>query len=758
MFRGVVFACAFAAAAALVQRDLLDDADYDMGADNDQDLVAFRARFMARDSLEARGRTVMADVDMDHYAEEIKKPLEEDSWSAARAKAENMVKLMDIKERATLLSGGHVGFDGQPDPGYYAGNVDPVPEMFVPALKMQDGVMEDGSSGFRNYLKGGEGTATAWPSMLALAATWDEETVRAAGVAIGEEFSAKGANVMLGPSVNVHRSAYGGHNQDSLAGEDPVLGARLGASFVQGVQSQKVMAAVSHFALDDQDSLRDHKDASFVLDAQVDERTLNQLYYPPFKAAVDAGAGAIMCAYSRINGEPACGSQGLLTRDLKKRMGFQGYVMSAWGAARHHSDVGMGLDQEMPGYVHHKKGLHRRGQKFALKSLQEESSGNVQEAATRVLTSILKLGLDQGESCQPPKECGAYLAMDATSEDHQELAKDFAAKSVVLLANMPGALPIKHKYVRRIGVAGEHAYMNFSSPMSPAQAILDEAKKQRIGVTFLTGNPDKDEFLLKKVDRVVFVGGAEVTANRTDRKSLALAGKQDSFIRYYARKKPTIVTLVTTGAVLTPWRNETGVVAVANLFLAGQAASEAMASVLFGSSQPGGKLPIMFPKDEADAVKPCEDTVCSFSEGLRTSYRGHTEAAYPFGHGLAYTTFSVGKPEVLPEAGKISVKVTNTGRSEPGTEVVQVYARYPERRGEPGEPLKELKYFQKTKSLEPAESQTLTFDVAPSDFVSYRAASEQDGTSEGTWEPQRKVLLEFGTSSADIKHRISLNF
>ena len=241
------------------------------------------------------------------------------TWDDAHAAAARTVANLTKAEIAGLLRGtGWRGIipelPGPLEKWHYIGNLPGAPG--VPALAMQDA-----SAGFRTFFPESIGTVTAWPSMLALAATWDEALVERVAAAIGAEFAAKGANVVLGPGLNVHRSPLGGRNWEYLSGEDPVLGARLAARYVKGVQSQNVLAVMKHFAFNQQETER----AS--VSSDVAEKVAFELYYPPFKAAVDAGVGAVMCAYNKANGTKSCGNSDLLQRDLRGRLGFRGFVM-----------------------------------------------------------------------------------------------------------------------------------------------------------------------------------------------------------------------------------------------------------------------------------------------------------------------------------------------------------------------------------------------------------------------------------------------
>merc|ERR1719203_2730716 len=218
---------------------------------------------------------------------------------------------MTDSERYTLITG--LGFL---EVGAWVGATGAIPRLGVPALKMQDA-----SSGFRPMGAGEFGTVTSWPSLLCMAASWDEALTEKTAAAIAREFKGKGANVLLGPGVNVHRTPWGGRNWEYVSGEDPYLGSRLAPAYIKGVQNQGVMAVVKHYAFNEQETNRN------AMNAVVDEKTAWELYYPPFQAAVEAGASAFMCSYNRINGTFACENPDTLLHDLKMRMGFSGFVM-----------------------------------------------------------------------------------------------------------------------------------------------------------------------------------------------------------------------------------------------------------------------------------------------------------------------------------------------------------------------------------------------------------------------------------------------
>ena len=251
--------------------------------------------------------------------------------------AKNIVLQMTEEEKYSILNG--VGFISRlQEEGYYVGNEPPIDRLGIPSIKMQDA-----AQGFRTTDERMIGGVTAWPCSLAVASTWDVSRMEEWGHALGVEHRTKGANVILGPAVNVHRVAKGGRNAEYLSGEEPTLGVDLTKAYIRGVQAEGVMAVVKHFALNNQETSRNS------VDSHCDERTMQEVYYPPFAAAVSEGVASFMCSYNLVNSTHSCGNDSLLSRDLKSRMGFEGFVMSDWWAIHDKGWQNYGLDMDMPG-------------------------------------------------------------------------------------------------------------------------------------------------------------------------------------------------------------------------------------------------------------------------------------------------------------------------------------------------------------------------------------------------------------------------
>lgn len=705
-------------------------------------------------------------------------------WGESYQLAEKTLKKLSKWQKSKLIRG--VGWQGwQLTPGFYVGTITGTKSAGLPWLKMQDS-----GNGFRAMLQQTVGTTVVWPCPLALASTWSEEAVGAQARAIGAEFRGKSANVMLGPGLNVHRIARGGRNFEYLPGEDPYLGARLARSFVEGVQSQGVMAVLKHFGFNEQETHRDY------VNSVVDDRTAWELYYQPFEAAIDAGAGAIMCSYNKVNNTPACGNHDLLTRDLREKMKFKGFVMSDWGAT-HSTALSAGLDMDMPGFD--------RFYSFqAVSGAKEQLPLN--DSVRRILASMYHLRLDEGDAgCVPPM-CMHQLAEELRTPKHVQLAEDIASKAVIMLKNERDVLPLNSSKVRKLGVIGSAADSSYQSLWkvmkgmpegdvysgggsghihgsnhhltTVLEAIVKRAKSEGVEVlsantTFRHENTRPLGMLKMEADVLVVVCGL-LTIESHDRPNLSLDPTDADLIKEASLAKPTIVLLMLPGAVLMPFRFQ--VSGILLQFYGGEASGHAFAAALFGDVNPSGKLPILIPENVEDTIPPSTGHWAIYSEGMLTSYRNQSRnrrAAYPFGHGLSYTTFQIrllrmlvdqeawsshtlqtsstplGSPgQVGPTQDtlvSLEVRVDNQGKL-PGAEVVQAYAQFPK---DVRAPSLQLRGFRRTSILPPGGHEILYLHFNVRDFSCY---SQQDG-----WRVQDEVLMHLGSSSLKLEKAISLN-
>jgi beta-glucosidase len=634
----------------------------------------------------------------------------------------------------------------------------PVSEFGIEAV-----MVADGPHGLRKQPQPGDSRgeygsvpATCFPTASALASSWDPGLAREVGAALGLEARAQGIAAVLGPGVNIKRSPLCGRNFEYLS-EDPFLAGRLAAAIVEGLQSQQVGGCVKHFAANNQETDR------MRVSADVDERTLREIYLPAFEHVVTVTRPwLVMCAYNKVNGTYASQHRWLLTDVLRGEWGFDGLVVSDWGAV--HDRVAAliaGLDLEMPPNL----GVSDRAIVDAVDAgaLAEEV---LDQSAGRVLDLVRR--------ARRRKPATIDVAM------HHALARRAAAQSMVLLKN-DGVLPLADTPGRTVAVIGELARTpRFqgagSSRVSPTRVDipLDEltAALPSVTVRFAAGyslgdairsqDDLTDEALRAAAGAdaaVVFLGlppGAE--SEGYDRTGIDLPAAQASLVAGLARAvpdTPLVAVLCNGSAVTTPWDQAAS--AVLECWLAGQAMGGAVADVLTGLVSPSGRLAETIPVRLADCPSylnfPGEEGHVRYGEGVFVGYRGYDAAdlpvAYPFGHGLTYTSFSYRDLRVTQagsaDAGDLTITVRcvvgNTG-SRAGREVVQVYV------GDPAaavaRPPHELKGFAKI-SLEPGAEREVTVGLTARD-LSYWSAAHRSWVLE-----PGEFRIAVGASSRDIR-------
>uniref|UniRef100_A0A7S1RXW2 beta-glucosidase n=1 Tax=Alexandrium catenella TaxID=2925 RepID=A0A7S1RXW2_ALECA len=478
------------------------------------------------------------------------------------------------------------------------------------------------------------------------------------------------------------------------------------------------------------------------------------------------------CPGNSVNGQAACGSQRLLSEDLRGKMGFKGFVLSDWGATTSPAGMAMGgvkmvsngLDLEMPVEAL----LSKTGLFFADKKGAGGTQTAFDQGVMHMLSAVFKMGLDSEEGCAGPHKCYEALLTNVTSSQHVSLARTVATEAVTLLKN-DGVLPLDPSRVKKIAVVGPAAvqvqdvsaaaYQNADyysaggaehcrtgAVVTPLAALSRYAAQRGIEVES-TGTSDPMDMLytIHSADVVIVVAAATSTADGP-RSSMNLDSEMDKLISQVAKSKTTVVLMQTPGAVLTPWRDE--VSAIANLFLAGQETGSAWAAVVFGEAEPAGRLPVAFPAEQRGLLVGADPSFVRYDEGLFTSYRAGTQqAAFPFGHGLSYTNFSYGIPELRADCGAkvcVSMRVKNTG-ARSGREVAQAYLDFP---SAAAMPRKLLRGFKKTKMLRPQESEELVFAFTERDLSTY---------SNGAWLAWDGVAARFGASSEDFRQELTLS-
>jgi beta-glucosidase len=564
--------------------------------------------------------------------------------------------------------------------------------------------MSDAAYGVRSSAENGR-YSTALPSDLALAATWDTQAACDYGALIGRELRAQGYNMSLAGGVNLAREPRNGRTFE-YQGEDPILAGTIVGNRIKCERAQHVIADIKHFALNDQESGREE------VNVVIGKRAMRESDLLAFQIGIDIGKpGAVMCSYNAVNGDFACENTYLLTTVLKKAWNFKGFVLSDWGAT--HSTVkasAAGLDHE-----------EALDDFFGEKLKAAVQSGAVpmaelDEHVHRILRSEFASGIVDFPA----------LKSVVDVEDGFETSRQLSEQSIVLLKNNNAILPLDSVVVRRIAIIGLHADTGMISgggsaqvdppghpsaewqaqvwfPTSPLKAV--SARAPSANVQFDSGaNPASAAALAKQVD-VAIVFAYQWMSEDMDLPSLSLPDGQDALIEQVAAANPRTIVVLETGSVVTmPWINS--VSAVVEAWYAGSKGADAVARILFGDANPSAKLPISFPRSEADlphpklltpppvsdpasgtpAAKPTFNV--SYDEGLRVGYKWydseHKPVLFPFGYGLSYTTYSYSglKVNAGKDATTVTFTVKNTG-ARAGAEISEVYAALPPSAEEP---------------------------------------------------------------------------
>ena len=646
---------------------------------------------------------------------------------------------MTIDEKAALCSG--LDF----------WHTKPNERLKVPSVMMTDGPHgmrkeddTDKSVGMKRSIP-----ATCFPPAVTCASTWNVDLLNEMGSAIAEEAREQQVVTVLGPGTNIKRSPRGGRNFEYYS-EDPYLAGRLAASYIDGVQKKGIGTSLKHFAVNSQEYLR------MSISEVVDERTLREIYLPAFEYAVKSSQPAtVMCSYNRINGTFASENKYLLTDILRDEWGFEGIVVSDWGAtADRVKGIEAGLDLEMPASF----GYNDKKIAEAVKdgTLPE---AELDKVAARMLRYILRYS----------REITPGYRYDY--EKSHRLARKIASEGAVLLKNEEAILPLeKGAKVAIVGaLAKESRYQGAGSSLIVPKhlvhlpEVLDKAGQPydyADGYTFKGDGFDQaliDQAVevAKKNDKVVVFAGltANYESEGFDRESLDIPKGHTALIEAVKAANPNVVVVLVGGApVLMPWADE--VPAIVNAYLAGEAAGEAYYDVLWGDVNPSGKLAETYPlADEGLSDKYFKQgpRTVEHREGLYVGYRYYDSAGkavrFPFGHGLSYTTFAYDDLKVSAltatedEGVDVSFTVTNTGKRD-GAEVVQLYVSDVESAAY--RPEKELKGFAKV-FLKAGESTTVTMHLDKRSFAYYNVDAE-DWTIESG-----QFLLSVGASSRDIR-------
>lgn len=628
-----------------------------------------------------------------------------------------------------------------------------LPDAHVPAT-----MLTDGPHGIRRQRGSADHLgisdsvpATCFPTAVTLASSWDEDLLHEVGQALGAEAKALDVGVLLGPGLNLKRHPLGGRNFEYFS-EDPLVSGRLAAALVRGIQSQGVGACLKHYAVNNQE---DHR---FVVDAVVDERTLRELYLAGFEHVVkEAQPWTVMAAYNSINGTTATEHHELLTEILREEWGFDGMVVSDWGASGDRvAGIAAGMDLAMP--ANH--GIDDGVVADAVRS-GRLSPDAVTTSAQRVLDLVARAGSAPTDNGQPEPA----LAGDMVGA-HDALARRAAAAGAVLLTN-DGLLPLSENVsVALVGPFADSPRHQGagSSLINPTRLTTARAAFAAAGIrhTWDDGSdPARAARLAAEADVAVVMVGvpAEFESEGFDRKRFALPDSHVDLIEQVCRAQPrAIVVLSNGGPVATPWRSAPA--AILETYLGGQASGAALVDMLFGAVEPGGRLAESFPESvtemAADQWFPGVPRQVEHREGLFVGYRhlvsAGVPAAYPFGHGLGYTTFAwseaaLSDTEVTAGDGAtVSVTVTNTG-PRAGSDVVQIYRR--DLSGVVLRPQRELVGFAKVR-LGAGESTRVEIPVPGRGFAFW----DRDAHD---WEvPGGPFVLEVARSCVDVVAELPL--
>lgn len=667
---------------------------------------------------------------------------------------EELLNQMTIEEKASLCSGADFW------------HTEAVERLGLPAA-----MLSDGPHGLRkqdetaDHLGAEESIkAVCFPTASAMACSFDRELIYNVGAALGEECQAENVNVLLGPGVNMKRSPLCGRNFEYYS-EDPYLAGELGAAFVNGVQSQGAGTSLKHFAANNQEWRR------MSISSEMDERTLREIYLAAFEKIVkQAQPWTVMCSYNRINGTYSCENDWLLNKVLRDEWGFEGLVMTDWGAMNSRIEsLKAGLDLEMPS-------SHGETDKLLAAAVKDGS------LPVEVLDKAVKRVLELVDKSITNKRETSY-----NKEEHHALVKNTAVNSAVLLKNN-GLLPLSGN--ENIAIIGQFAdipriqgggssHINCFKTESALEALDKTANVLNCKYTYSQGyNTDKDETdtaLLEEALRnaaaadiaVIFAGLPDsFESEGFDRTHLNMPECQNHLIEEIYKVQKNIVVVLHNGSpVVMPWLGKAG--AVLEMYLSGQASGAAAIDLLFGRANPSGKLAETFPLRLEDNPSyldfPGSRDKVRYSEGVFIGYRYYDkknmDVLFPFGYGLSYTSFRYSNMCIEINGAvtntvedntlelqdtdqiKVYIDITNTG-SMAGAEIVQLYIK--NFIGLENRPEKELKNFAKV-FLKPGETKTVCMEL---DFRSFAYFNE----TLKDWFAESGIYgILIGASSRDIR-------
>ena len=648
-----------------------------------------------------------------------------------------IVAQMTLEEKAAMCSGADFW------------HTEAVERLGIPASMVSDGPhglrkqdQEGDHLGVNESIK-----AVCFPAGCGTAASFNRELLNKMGETLGNECQAEGVSVILGPAVNIKRSPLCGRNFEYYS-EDPLVASEMAGALIHGVQSKNVGTSIKHFLANNQETRR------MSSDSRIDERTLNEIYLAAFEGAVKKEKPwTVMCSYNKINGVYAAENHKYLTETLRDKWGFDGYVMSDWGAVNNRvEDLKAGLDLEMPS----SNGVNDKLIVGAVES-GELSEEVLDTAVERILNIVFRY--------EENRDKRVFFDRD---KDH-ELARKVAEETIVLLKN-DGVLPLSEQ--DEIAFIGKYAmkprYQGGGSSHINSHKITSalDAVRGMGNISFAMGFDDKEDktnekLLAEAVETakkakvaVVFAGLPDAFESEGfDRQHMRMPDCQNELIEKVAAVQPnTIVVLHNGSPVEMPWANK--VKGIVEAYLGGQAVGGAVCDILFGRVNPSAKLPETFPLKLEDNPSYLsyigEGDMVEYREGIFVGYRYYDkkkmDVLFPFGYGLSYTTFAYSNLKVDKESIKdtdtmtVSVDVTNTGKMA-GKEVVQLYVA--DKESTVIRPVKELRDFAKVE-LAPGETKTVSFTLGKRAFAYYSVKLHDWHVETGEFD------IMIGQSSRDI--------
>ncbi|TFF96210.1 MAG: glycosyl hydrolase [Promethearchaeota archaeon] len=661
-----------------------------------------------------------------------------------KKKAEQIIKVMSLEEKAWLMSGDKAILSVVPMLIHY--NKNPIPAGVLGNLNIPGILFADGPRGVvLNH-------STCFPVSMARGASWDVELEEKIGNVIGIEAKSQGANFFGGVCINLLRHPAWGRAQETY-GEDPYHLGEMGVALMKGVQNH-IMACAKHYACNSIENTR------FKLNVNIDERTLREVYLPHFKKCVDQNIASIMNAYNKVNGEYCGHNEHLLREILKNEWNFQGFVITdfVYGIRNGKKAIQAGVDIEMP---YKWKMRPKKIIKWVKKGdIPEEY---IDDSVCRIISQEIRFAKNQNSEL--------YNKDKIASQTHTNLALEAARKSIVLLKNSNEILPLQKNDIKKIAIIGDLANTeNLGDKgssrvyppyvITPLQGIKNEVG-DNIKVIYDEGrNPSETIDNVKDSDAIIIVvgfthkdEGENMTFGGGDRDSLTLKPKDEKLILKLTKSFDNCIVIMEGGsAIITEkWRQR--VPAIIMAWYPGMEGGTALAEIIFGNTNPSGKLPIVFPKslDQLpyfDAKT--KEIEYGYYHGYRLMEKEGYEPAFPFGFGLSYTSYKYDNLKIhnnkihKEEDIMVSIDITNTGKIE-GEEVVQLYVGYPNSTIE--RPKKELKGFSRI-ILSPQETKNISFSVKPEELAYYDSKEKKWIIEDGQYivyvgsSSQRKDLLK----------------